>query len=79
MEYLTLSKIMLKDGNRIKTEAFNRKIKTEHHGVFCSVRSYVRTRLIDPQIMIMFYDFKTKKCDFADYIELIDIAIVKIG
>ena len=79
MEYLTLSKIMLIEGNRVKSESFDRKTLTPHHGIFGHVKSYVRTRLIDPQIMIMFFNFDTKLCDFSDYVKLLNIAINKIG
>ena len=70
---------MLKDGNRRKLDLFKNKKMTEGHGPFGYVKSNVRTRMIDPQIMIMFFTFNTRKCDFGDYIELLDNAKIKIG
>ena len=79
VEYMTRCKIMLTNGNRGQSESFKKKKKISWFGNYCHVKSPVHTRIIQPQIMGLFFNFETKNCDLSEYMIMIQHAMRKLG
>ena len=79
MCYLTKRLILREGTNRIQKDPLKNKARLHHVGPWVSFSCQQFSRLIDSQILMYFFVFQKRHCDFEPYIEMIDRAIVKIG
>ena len=81
MEYMTGRKIVHKKMNRLKETDWKNRMNTaiQHAGCWVSVKTKKRNRLITPQVLVEFFNFDYRGCNFQRFTAKIDDALKKIG
>ena len=77
--HTTGREVILKDGNTIKQEQYKNREVQEHFGIWGSVKTRKKSRLIISQILIQFFLFERRKLDFRWLTQEIDSAIDRLG